>query len=219
MDKEQRDPTRYWVGVAGASALALAIVVGVVMQVRTSKPEVAVKTQAAVRTPAAVKPQAALKPQATPPAQVALKPQAAVKPPMLTAAELKTSETLWVEQKKLDAESARVLAKPDGGRRVVATIAKHFNVPEKLVTDLRGRKLGHGEITVALALSQQLVKREKVTQQKAVDRVLELRKAGHGWAAIARSLGLKLGDAVGHVQTIDQQLARLDAGKTKTARS
>jgi len=32
-------------------------------------------------------------------------------------------------------------ATPDGRRRVAETIAKQFNVPEKLVNDLRGRKV------------------------------------------------------------------------------
>jgi len=42
------------------------------------------------------------------------------------------------------------------------------------------RKIAYGEITVALALSQQLVKRDKTTPQKAVDCVLEVRRVGPG---------------------------------------
>jgi hypothetical protein len=202
--KETPNPNRFWVGVLGASALAVAIAVGVIMQVGTSKPDMAAKpqpkTQAAIRTQAAVKPQTAVRP--------------------LTDAERKTSETLWAEQRKLDTGGARVMAgAPDGRRRVASTIAKHFNVPETLVNELRARKIGHGEITVALALSQQLMKREKMTQQRAVDRLLSLRKSGEGWGAIARSLGLKLADVVDHVQKIDAQLARIDTGKAKAARS
>jgi hypothetical protein len=209
-EKETENPNRYWIGVAGASALAVAIAVGVVMQVRTPKPEVAAKTQAA-RTQAAVRTQAAMKPPA------AVKPQATVRP--LTAEERKISEALWVEQRKLDTDSARVMAATsDGRQRVAATIAKHFNVPEKLVNELRGRKFGHGDVTVALALSQQMMKRDKVTQQKALDSVLGPRKSGQGWGAIARSLGLKLGDAVTHVEKVDKQVAKLDTGKAKTTK-
>jgi hypothetical protein len=221
-EKETPNPNRYWIGVAGASALALAIVVGVVMQVRTPKPETAAKTQAA-RTQAAVRTQAAMKPQAAVRAPAALKPQTAANPQgavkPLTAEERKISETLWVEQRKLETDTARVMAATsDGRQRVAVTIAKHFNVPEKLVNELRGRKFSHGDVTVALALSQQLMKRDKVTQQKALDSVLGPRKSGQGWGAIARSLGLKLGDVVTQVEKVDRQVAKLDSGKAKTTK-
>jgi hypothetical protein len=205
MTKTQRDPIRFW-GVLGASALALAIVVAVVMQTRAPKPRTA-SMQAGVRMQAAVKD---VKPQ------TAVKPQASAKP--LTDAERKTSEALWVEQKQLETVGARVAAAtPDGRRRVAETIAKQFDVPEKLVNDLRGRKIGYGELTVAMALSQQLIKRDKVTQQQALEKVLGLRNSGHGWGVIARDLGLKLSDAVSAVKKTDKQLAKLDTGKTTKA--
>jgi hypothetical protein len=200
MAKKKQDPIRFW-GVLGASALALAIVVAVV--VRTPRPQTA-STQAAVKTQAVVR------------MQTTVKPQASAKP--LTDAERKTSEELWVEQKQLETVGARVAAAtPDGRRRVAETIAKQFNVPEKLVNDLRGRKIGYGELTVAMALSQQLIKRDKVTQQHALEKVLGLRKSGHGWGIIARDLGLKLSDAVSAVKKTDKQLAKLDTGKTTKA--
>jgi hypothetical protein len=128
----------------------------------------------------------------------------------LTDAERKTSEELWVEQKKLDTDSARVMAATsDGRRRMAEMIATQFNVPEKLVNDLRGRKIGYGEITATLALSQQLTKRDEVTRQQALDRVLRARKSGQGWAALARGLGLKVGDVLGEVRKTDRQVARL----------
>jgi hypothetical protein len=205
MAKAKRNSTRFW-GVLGASALALAIVVAVVMQTRAPKPRTA-SMQAGVRTQAAVKD---VKPQ------TAVKPQASAKP--LTDAERKTSEALWVEQKQLETVGARVAAAtPDGRRRVAETIAKQFDVPEKLVNDLRGRKIGYGELTVAMALSQQLIKRDKVTQQQALEKVLGLRNSGHGWGVIARDLGLKLSDAVSAVKKTDKQLAKLDTGKTTKA--
>jgi hypothetical protein len=205
MAKTKANPTRVW-GVLGASALALTVVAAVVVQTRAPKPGTP-STPTAVRTQAAVK---AVKPQ------TAVKPQVAAKP--LTVAERKTSEELWLEQKQLDTVGARVAAAtPDGRRRVAETIAKQFNVPEKVVTDLRGRKIGYGELTVAMALSQQLIKRDKVTQQQALDKVLGLRSSGHGWGAIARDLGLKLSDAVSAVKKTDKQLARLDTGRTTKA--
>ena len=208
MARKKRHPIRFW-GVLGASALAVAIVVALVVQTRAPKPQTA-STQAEVKLQADAKLRAAVKPQ------TAAKPQASAKP--LTDAERKTSEELWVAQKQLETVGARVAAAtPDGRHRVAETIAKQFNVPEKLVDDLRGRKIGYGELTVAMALSQQLIKRAKITQQQALDKVLGLRKSGHGWGAIARDLGLNLSDAVSAVKKTDKQLAKLDTGKTTKA--
>src|SRR6267378_964320 len=148
MGMDTKDQIRYWGGAIGAVALVGVIVVAVVV-VQTPAPRPKAQAQAAVRTQAAVKPQAVAKPQAAVKRQAAVKPQpvptpqAAVTP--LTVAERKMSEELWVEQKKLDTDSRRVkAATPDGRRRVAETIAKQFNVPEKLVNDLRGRKVADG---------------------------------------------------------------------------
>ena len=217
---DTRDSIRYWAGAVGAAALVVGIVVIVVMvRMPTPKSKTA-QTQAATRTPAAVKPQATWKPQAAVKPQAEVRPQAAVKPQTaskpqpaehaISAAERKTSEELWAEQKKLDADSARVMAAtPDGRRRVSEMIAKQFNVPEKLVNDLRGRKINYGEITAALALSQQLMKRDKVTRQQALDKVLAARKAGQGWAAVARSFDLRVADVLSDVRKTDKQVAKL----------
>ena len=215
---EKTDSMRYWRGlgvvVMAVPVLAIVVVVAVVIHTRSAKPQKALQTQASVTTKAPVRAQATVKPPATvrPPAmvtpQATPKPQGAAKP--LTDAQRKVSEELWVEQKRLETDSARVsAATPDGRRRIVETIAKQFNVPEKLVNDLRGRKIAYGEITVALALSQQLIKREKVTQQQALDRVLGARKSGQGWGALARDLGLKLPDVVSDVKKADKQVAKL----------
>ena len=217
---DTRDSIRYWAGAVGAAALVVGIVVIVVMvRMPTPKAKTAAQTQA-TRTPAAVKPQAAMKPQAAVKPQTEARPQAAVKPQTavkpqpaehaLSAAERKTSEELWAEQKKLDADSARVMAAtPDGRRRVTEMIAKQLDVPEKMVNDLRGRKIGYGEITASLALSQRLMKRDQVTRQQALDKVLGARKAGKGWAALSHGLGLKLGDVLSDVRKTDKQLAKL----------
>jgi hypothetical protein len=157
------------------------------------------------------------KPQTAPKSQTPPKAQPAVKP--LTEAERKTVDELQAEQKQLDTNGARVMAAtPDGRRRVAETIAKQFNVPDKLVNELRARKMGYGDVTVTLALSQQLMKREKtLSQQQAVDRIVGLRKSSQNWGVIARELGLKLGDAVSDVKKMDKQLAKLDTVKMAKA--
>jgi hypothetical protein len=209
MGMENRDLLSSWRGVGIAilavSAVATAIVIAIVMHPRM-KPQKLPQIQASVRTPAAVRPQQAARPQA------AIKPQVAARP--LTEAERKVSEELWAEQKKLDTDGARVVsASSDGRRRVAETIAKQFDVPEKVVTDLRGRKLAYGDITAALALSQQMMKRDKVTRQQALDNILAARKSGQGWAALARDRALKLAAVVGEVKKTDKQLAKVLVAK------
>jgi hypothetical protein len=151
--------------------------------------------------------------QATPKAQPAPKTQPEPKKmaPAATAlsdAERKLSEELWVEQKRLDTDGAKLAEKADGRRRMTAMIAKQYNVQEKLVSDLRDRKLGYGEITASLAFSQQLMKRDKSTRQQALDRVLAARKSGQGWAAFARGAGLKIGDVLDDVRKTDKQFVK-----------
>lgn len=198
---ETRDPIRFWGGAVGAVALGLAIVVAVVVA-QKSKSDTASKSQPVARAQSAARPQTVAKVQA-----VAKAP--AAKP--LTAAERKISEELWVEQRKVDSDTRATAATAEGRKRIAETIAKQLDVTDKLVMDLRGRKLGYGEITVALSISRQLMKRDKMSQQQALDRVLGPRKSGQGWAAIARDLGLKLDDVVSDVRKTDKRLAKLTA--------
>jgi hypothetical protein len=201
---ETRDPIRFWGGAVGAVALGLAIVVAVVVS-QKPKSDVASKPQPVAKAQAAMRPQTVAKVQGV------AKPPMAVKP--LTPAERKLSEELWAEQRKVDSDTRALAASPDGRKRVAEAIAKQMDVSDKLVTDLRGRKLGYGEVTVALALSRQLMKRDKLTQQQALDRVLAPRRSGMGWGAIARDLGLKLDDALSDVKKTDKRLAKLDPAK------
>jgi hypothetical protein len=181
---------------------------------QTQPTKTAPQPQSAAKT--AQKPQ----PQAKPVA--AVRPVPAAKPAVtangkpapaanaLSDAERKTSEELYLEQKKLDTDGARVVAAaPDGRRRVAEMIAKQFSVPEKMVTDLRGRKLNWGEVTATLAASQQLMKRDKISRQQAVDKVLAARKSGQGWAALSRGFGLKVADLLSDVKKTDKQVAKL----------
>jgi hypothetical protein len=53
------------------------------------------------------------------------------------------------------------------------------------------------------------MKRDKVTQAQALDRVLGPRKSGQGWGAIARDHNVKLDDVVSDVRKTDKRLAKL----------
>jgi hypothetical protein len=176
----------------------------------------ATQPQPAVEAPA--RPAADTKPVADKPARTVAslqptpktqpEPKAAPTAKAISDAERKLSEELWVEQKQLDTDSAKLVAKADGRRRVTAMIAKQYNVPEKVISDLHDQKVSYGEISASLAFSQQLMKRDKSTRQAALDRVRTARKSGQGWAAFAKATGLKIGDALDDVRKTDKQLAK-----------
>jgi hypothetical protein len=186
------DPKRFRGMVAGVALLGLALALAVLYAVPTKMPAAAAQPHLlAAKTPPAV----------------AMKP--------LTEAERQTLQELRAEQKRLDTDSARVMAAtPDGRQRVTETIAKHFNVPEKAVTALRSRKMSYGEVAIAMALAQQVTRREKtLTQPQAADKLVSMRKSGQSWGVIARDLGLKLGDAVSAVKKADKQLEKMAAAR------
>ena len=219
---ETKDSVRYWAGVVGAVAVVAGILAVVVMVRMPAPKKTAQQTQPTKTAPqpqsaakaASQKSQLQAKSVAAAKPAPAAKPTAYAKPAAaanaLTDAERKTSEELYIETKKLDTDSARVVAAaPEGRRRVAEMIAKQFSVPEKMVTDLRGRKLNWGEVTATLAASQQLMKHDKISRQQAVDRILAARKSGQGWASLSRGFGLKVADLLSDVKKTDKQVAKL----------
>lgn len=127
------------------------------------------------------------------------------------AGDQKQVEMLQKNAILLDVDAAKASKMPDGQRRVVQTLAKQFKVQDTMVTDLRNRQMGYGEIAVAFALSQELMKTDKnLSQQAALDKVLAQRKTGIGWGMIARNLGLKLGNVISEVKKADAHVAKPD---------
>jgi len=124
--------------------------------------------------------------------------------------EQKHAERLGAEAKEVDAKAAKA-GTPEGQRRVTDAIAKDFKVDPSVVTDLRNRKMGFGEITIALALSQELMKtNSKLSQQDALGMILEKRAAGEGWGKIAHDMNLKLGHVRSKVEKAEKQVARVE---------
>jgi hypothetical protein len=218
---ETKDSVRYWAGVVGAVAVVAGILAVVVMVRMPAPKKTAQQTQPTKTAPqSAAKAAPSQKSQPQAKSVAAIRPVPAAKPTAnatpaaatnaLTEAERKTSEELYIETKKLDTDSARVVAAaPEGRRRVAEMIAKQFSVPEKMVTDLRARKLSWGEVTATLAASQQLMKHDKISRQQAIDRILTARKSGQGWAALSRGFGLKVADLLSDVKKTDKQVAKL----------
>ena len=110
---------------------------------------------------------------------------------------IKHERQLQAEVKQFDADAARASKTSEGQRRVTERIASQFNVEPSVVTDLRSRKLGFGSATIALALSQELMKQDStLTQHAALEKILAERAARKGWGVIAHDLALELGPVV-----------------------
>ncbi|MFL5418651.1 MAG: ATP-binding cassette domain-containing protein, partial [Myxococcales bacterium] len=86
--------------------------------------------------------------------------------------------------------------------------------------ELRNRKLGFGGATIALALSQELMKRDpRLGQQAALDTILAQRAAGKGWGVIAHEQGLKLGPVVSEVKKANKSTEQVAGKPEKVIRS
>jgi len=137
----------------------------------------------------------------------------------------KHERQLQADAKQLDADAARA-STPDGQRRVTERrIAKEFKVQTSVVTDLRNRIGGYGQATIALALSQELMKTDKtLSQAAALEQVVALRQTRKGWGVIAKELNVKLGHVVSEVKkaekATDHVVGKLDkADKDKVAKA
>jgi hypothetical protein len=127
----------------------------------------------------------------------------------------KNERQVQANAKRLDDDAARAARTPDGQRRLDERLAKQFNVDPSVVTGLRNRNLSPGQATIALALSQQLMKQDKtLSPQAALDKIVADRQAGKGWGVIARDLKLKLGDVVSDVKKADKTAEHVAAGKS-----
>ena len=128
----------------------------------------------------------------------------------------KHERELHAEAKQLDADAARASSTPEGQRRLNERLAKQFKVDPSIVTGLRARGYSYGQATIALALSQELMKRDKsLSQQAALDKIVAERQVHKGWGVIAHDLGLKLGHVVSEVKKADKAADHI-AGKPES---
>lgn len=132
--------------------------------------------------------------------------------------EQRRAQQLQAEAKRLDAEAATASSTPEGQSRVTQAIAKELKVQESVVTNLRNKGLGYGEVTIAVALAQELQKRDKtLTTQQALDRIQARRDAGQGWGEVAHDLDLKLGHVVSEVKKAEKEIAHVDTARLEKA--
>ncbi|WP_447977467.1 hypothetical protein [Candidatus Nitrospira bockiana] len=111
---------------------------------------------------------------------------------------------LQVLQQEVDEDAAAKVQKTNA-----EALAKQFQVQPKVVEELRAAKQGWGEITIRMALAQELTKADPKaypTMTEALAKVGDLRSAGMGWGKIANDLGFKLGPLVSEVNRVRQEL-------------
>jgi hypothetical protein len=117
----------------------------------------------------------------------------------------KQERRLQADAKKLDADAARASSTSEGQRHLDERLVKQFNVDPSVVSGLRARGFSHGQMTIALALSQEVMKKDStLSQQAAVDKIVADRQAGKGWGVIAHQYGLKLGHVISEVKKADK---------------
>lgn len=112
------------------------------------------------------------------------------------------------EEKKLEAVSGELDKKySEGQQRVTDKIAAEFGVDSGLVLGLGYKKLGYGEIAIALSLAQGL---HGTIRDEDLRKIVALRQGPPvlGWGRIAKDLGLKLGPVLSRVRKVAAEVRR-----------
>ncbi len=99
-----------------------------------------------------------------------------------------TEHDLKVAAQRID----KAAVSPQGAEKVIASLSEKFKVPQSTIQDLRAQKLGFGEISILLALSE--------ATGKPASQLLQQFKSGEGWGKIAMSEGVKLGPVISAVE-------------------
>ncbi len=128
----------------------------------------------------------------------------------LSPDEQRNAAQLRADADRLNSKAAQASSTSEGAQKVVSALAKEFKVPEGTVMSLREqKKLGFGEIAIVLSLAQEVVKRDKVPFDVAINRIMARREAGAGWGEIAHDLDLKLGNVVSDIKKADKLVVAL----------
>ena len=105
----------------------------------------------------------------------------------------------------------------EGQQRVAEKIIAEFEVADGLIVGLRFKKMGYGEIAIALGLAQGL---HRIIQEEDLRKIVELRQGPPvmGWGRIAGDLGLKLGPVISKIRKISAEVRKDEKGdKAKEA--
>ncbi len=111
----------------------------------------------------------------------------------------KTREEIREEERLRDRE--RIL---ENEEKILEKYSERFGVDRDTLADLRAERLGYGEISHALVLSEKT--------GKTLDEIVAMRDAGKGWGDIADELGVKLRETTREVKRerrrIEKELTR-----------
>ena len=122
------------------------------------------------------------------------------------------------EEKRLEAVAGELAKNHSEGReRVADKLCAEFGVSRALVTGLRFRGLGDGEVAIALALAQGL---HRIIKDEDLRKVLALRQGPPvmGWGGVAGALGLKLGPVLSKMEKLSAAV-RAQEASDKTGRA
>ncbi|MBI5587449.1 MAG: hypothetical protein HY889_03675 [Deltaproteobacteria bacterium] len=99
------------------------------------------------------------------------------------------------------AEINKLGGEAKGEKAVTERLEKQFGVDEARIKSLRDKKLGYGEIAIALSLAEKLP--GGITDGN-VDKIMTMRQGPpvEGWGNVARKLGVKLGPVVSGVEKV-----------------
>jgi len=84
--------------------------------------------------------------------------------------------------------------------KILEKYGERFGVDIDTLADLRAQRLGYGEISHALVLSEM--------SGKSLDEIVAMREADKGWGQIAGELGVKLGEAEREVKREYRRIRR-----------
>ena len=103
---------------------------------------------------------------------------------------------------------------PEGEKPIVERLEKEFKVDDARIKSLRDKKLGYGEIAIALSLAEKMP--GGITDAN-VDKIMSMRKGPpvEGWGNIAKKLGTKLGPVISRVERVGSGKEGKDTGKAR----
>lgn len=128
------------------------------------------------------------------------------------AAEGSSKDEQKLEQTSSDLD--RDAAPPEGQKAVESRLKSEFKVDDARVQGLRDQKLGYGEISIVLALAQKMP--GGITDAN-VQAIMSQRQGPPvmGWGQIAKKQGVKLGQVISKVKSVDAAARKHERTESK----
>lgn len=119
------------------------------------------------------------------------------------AAESRDETTLQKEAAAINTAAGRA----EGEKLVTQRLEKDFNVNSDQIQGLRDKKMGYGEISIVMSLSEKM---PGGATDANIQQVMTMRQGPPtmGWGDVAKKLGTKLGPAVSQVRNVHREVNR-----------